>query len=90
MIKSIGYRAATVNMGTDVTDQDGVNYRKWALADLELEYPDASIAVHNSERSSRCTSDLEDTHEAEQEEYVCLSFMADLWDRCPWEGEFFK
>ena len=90
MIKSIGYRAATVNMGTDVTDQDGVNYRKWALADLELEYPDASIAVHNSERSSTCASDLEDTHEAEQEEYVCLSFMADLWDRCPWEGEFFK
>lgn len=90
MIKAIGYRAATVNMGDDVTDQDGENYRKWALADLMLEYPNASIAVLNSESSSTCTSDLEDPHEAEQEEYMCLSFMADLWDRCPWEGEFFK
>ena len=89
MIKSICYRAATVNMG-DCTDQDAENYRKLALADLELEYPDASIAVLNSESSSTCTSDLEDTHEAEQEEYMCLSFMADLWDRCPWEGKFFE
>ena len=90
MIKAIGYRAATVNMGADVTDQDGDNYREWAMADLELEYPDASIAVLNSESSSTCASDLEDTHDAEQEEYVCLSFMADLWDRCPWEGKFFE
>lgn len=90
MIKSIGYRAATVNMGDDVTDQDGENYRKWALADLMLEYPDASIAVYNSEMASTCTSDLDDSFEAEQEENQCLSFMADLWDRCPWEGEFFK
>ena len=89
MIKSIGYRAATVNMG-DCTDQDAENFRKWALADLELKYPDASIAVHNSESSSTCTSDLEDTYEAEQEEYACLSFMADLWDRCPWNGKFFE
>lgn len=90
MIKAIGYRAATVNMGTDATEQDGVNYRKWALADLMLEYPEASIAVYDSEMASTCTSDLEDPHEAEQEEYMCLSFMADLWDRCPWEGEFFE
>lgn len=89
MIKSICYRAATVNMG-DCTDQDAENYRKWAMADLELEYPDASIAVLNSESSSTCASDLEDTHDAEQEEYMCLSFMADLWDRCPWEGKFFE
>lgn len=90
MINAIGYRAATVNMGADVTDQDGDNYRKWALADLMLEYPEASIAVYDSEMASTCTSDLEDPHEAEQEENQCLSFMADLWDRCPWEGEFFK
>lgn len=90
MIKAIGYRAATVNMGDEATDQDGENYRNWALNELGLKYPDAMIVVYNSEMASTCTSDLEDPHEAEQEEYICLSFMADLWDRCPWEGEFFK
>jgi hypothetical protein len=90
MIKAIGYRAATVNMGADVTDQDGDNYREWALNELGLKYPHARIVVYNSEMASTCTSDLEDPHEAEQEEYICLSFMADLWIRCPWEGEFFK
>ena len=89
MIKAIGYRAATVNMG-DVTDQDGDNYREWALNELALKYPDARIVVYNSEMASTCASGLHDPFEAEQEENQCLSFMADLWDRCPWEGEFFK
>jgi hypothetical protein len=90
MIKAIGYRAATVNMGADVTDQDGDNYREWALNELGLKYPHALIVVYNSEMASTCASDLYDSFEAEQEENQCLSFMADLWDRCPWEGEFFE
>ena len=88
MITRIKYCAATSNMG-DTSDQDSDNFRAWAYNEIEKQYPDACIAVYNSERSSSCSSDLEDWQDAEIEENLCLEFMAELWDRCPWTGKFF-
>lgn len=89
MITRITYCAATVNMG-DASDQDGDNYRAWAYAELEKEYPETCIGVYNSERSSACSSDCDYWKDQDNEEIQCYEFMSELWDRCHWSGEFFE
>ena len=89
MITKIIYCAADCNMG-ETSETACILYRRWADAELKKEYPDASIGVYNSEGSSMCSSDLADFYKMDSEENKCLEFMTELWDRCPWSGEFFK
>ena len=89
MITKIVYCVADCNMG-ETSGTDCRDYRAWADAELKKEYPDACISVYNSERSNACSSDLADFYKMDSEENKCLEFMAELWDRCPWSGEFFK
>ena len=88
MITRIKYCAANSNMG-DTSDQDSDNFRAWAYNELEKQYPDACIAIYNNEGSSACFSNLDDFYKMDLEENECLEFMAELWNRCPWSGEFF-
>lgn len=82
--ETIFYRAADCNMG-DATEQDCENYRAWALAEIEAAYPDAAqIEVLNDDRGSTVYT------EEDEEEYAVMEFLHDLWDRCPWSGEFFE
>lgn len=79
----IFYRAADCNMG-DTPERDCENYRAWAKAEIEAAYPEAAqIEVLNEDRGS--TVYLE---EGDDEDSVMES-LAELWDRCPWSGEFF-
>ena len=82
--ETIFYRAADCNMG-DTSEQDCENYRAWALAEIEAKYPDAAkIEVLNEDRGSTVYT------EEDEEEYAILEFLSELWDRCPWTGEFFE
>lgn len=82
--ETIFYRAATCNMG-ESTEQDGENYRAWAFNEIKKAYPDsAKIEVLDEDRGSTVYADNY------QDETECLEFLASLWDRCPWSGEFFE
>ena len=81
--ETIFYRAADCNMG-DTSAQDCENYRAWAQAEIEAAYPDAAqIEVLNEDRGSTVYTD------EDEDEYSLLEFLSDLWDRCPWHGEYF-
>lgn len=92
MITTITYCAATCNMG-DTTAQEADNYRAWAHAELKKRYPEAKVTVLDNPMSCACNSDLfsDDGTEfnGDDEEQDCFIFMHELWDRCPWSGEFF-
>ena len=81
--ETIIYRAADHNIG-ECTERDCENYRAWAQAEIEAAYPDAAqVEVLNEDRG--CTVYAED----DDEECAIMEFLSDLWDRCPWHGEYF-
>lgn len=80
----IFYRAADYNMG-ETSKQDCENYRAWALAEIEAAYPEAAqVEVLNEDRGSTVYTEEDD------EECAVMEFLHELWDRCPWSGEFFE
>ena len=82
--ETIFYRAADCNMG-DTSEHDCENYRAWALAEIEAAYPDAAqVEVLNEDRGSTVYAEDDD------EECAIMEFLCELWDRCPWSGEFFE
>ena len=82
--ETILYRAATRNMG-ETSEQDAAKYRAWACAEIKAEYPDAAqVEVLNEDRVSTVYA------EEDYYKYQILEFLSELWDRCPWSGEFFK
>ena len=81
--EKIFYRAADCNMG-DTSAQDCENYRAWAEAEIYAAYPDAArIYVLNEDRGSEVYAEEHD------EGCQIMEFLHDLWDRCPWYGEYF-
>lgn len=81
--ETIIYRAATCNMG-ETSEQDAAKYRAWANAEIEAAYPEAAqIEVLDEDRGSTVNT------EEYYEECQILEFLSELWDRCPWSGEFF-
>ena len=89
-IEKIIYRAATCNMG-DTTEQDGDNYRAWAKSELEKKYTKALVEVRNEDDQSEIRIALgNDYAEMDAEWDEANVFMCELWDRCPWYGEFFE
>ena len=81
--ETILYRAATCNMG-ETSEQDAAKYRAWAKAEIEAAYPEAAkIEVFDEDRGSTVNTEEYD------EECQILEFLSELWDRCPWSGEFF-
>ena len=85
-IEKIIIAAATVNMGDDVTEQDGDNYRAWAIAETRKEYPGVKIEAVDDECNSQVITD-DGMHDDEWES--AHEFLCELWDRCPWHGEHF-
>ena len=88
-IEKIIYRAATCNMG-DTTEQDGDKYRAWAESEIRKEYPDATIEVRDEDGRSLVYPDYSRSFaESDDEALAAEEFLCELWDRCPWSGEYF-
>ena len=82
--ETIFYRAADCNMG-DTSEQDCESYRAWALAEINAAYPEAAqVEVLNEDRGSTVHTEDDD------KECAVMEFLHELWDRCPWSGEFFE
>lgn len=75
-MSAITYYSATENMGDDVTESDAEQYRAWAKAEIEAEYPEAEVTVSKSQslRSVDADDDLDGVED----------FCKSLWDNCPW------
>ena len=73
----ITYFASDDTMG-DTSPEDCAAYRRWAQAELEAAYPEATVEV-TAETAVRgaWTDAIEREEEIEE-------FCARLWERCPW------
>lgn len=85
-IEKIIIAAATCNMG-EATELDGYNYRAWAVDETKKRFPDAEIIAVDETINSQVITD--DGMEGEEWESAHV-YLCELWDRCPWSGEFFE
>lgn len=89
-IEKIIFNAATCNMG-EVTEQDGDNYRAWALKVIKTEYPETEVIVKDSESNTEVFVDGgRCSNESEEEWAACHEFLSSLWEICPWNGPDFE
>ena len=87
---NITYHADDTSLG-DTSSADCANFRAWARDQIADKFPDHYAEVDGRDHYSEVTfSEVRADEEEEEEQNEIAEFCSNLWESCPWDGEYFE